>query len=56
MLAESADLGRSWSGWRAVETPEDIGPPSLTNPVLEFRSGRLALSIESNKHYHDSSP
>jgi hypothetical protein len=56
VLAESADLGRSWSAWRAVETPEDIGPPSLTNPVLEFRSGRLALSIESNKHYHDSSP
>ena len=56
VLTESADLGRSWSDWRVVETPEDIGPPSLTNPILKFPSGRLALSIESNKHYHDSSP
>jgi hypothetical protein len=39
-----------------VETPADLGPPSLTNPILEFPSGRLALSIESNKHYDDSSP
>jgi hypothetical protein len=56
VLAESADLGRSWSAWRVVDTPEDIGPPSLTNPILDFPSGRLALSIESNKHYHDCSP
>jgi hypothetical protein len=56
LLTESADLGRSWSDWRVVETPTDIGPPSLTNPILKFPGGRLALSIESNKHYHDSSP
>jgi hypothetical protein len=56
VLTESADLGRSWSDWRVVETPADIGPPSLTSPILKFPSGRLALSIESNKHYHDSSP
>src|SRR4029078_6098803 len=28
VLTESADLGRSWSAWRIVETPEDLGPPS----------------------------
>jgi hypothetical protein len=56
VLAESAHLGRSWSAWRVVDTPEDIGPPSLTNPILGFPAGRLALSMESNKRYNDSSP
>ena len=33
-----------------------MGPPSLTNPVLVLPSGRLALSIESNKTYRDRGP
>ena len=51
VLADSRDLGRTWSDWRAVPVPPDIGPPSLTNPVLVLPSGRLALSIETNKTY-----
>jgi hypothetical protein len=35
--------------------PDDIGPPSLTSPVLKLADGRLALSIETNKPYLDSS-
>ena len=56
VLADSRDLGRTWSGWRAVPIAADVGPPSLTNPVLVLPSGRLALSIESNKTYRDRGP
>ena len=56
VLADSRDLGRSWSDWRVVSVPPDVGPPSLTNPVLVLPSGRLALSIETNKTYADRSP
>lgn len=53
VLADSHDLGRTWSAWRTVPVPPEIGPPSLTNPVLVLPSGRLALSIETNKTYWD---
>ena len=53
VLADSHDLGRTWSDWRVVPVPPDVGPPSLTNPVLILPSGRLALSIETNKTYLD---
>jgi hypothetical protein len=39
-----------------VPVPDDIGPPSLTNPVLQFPSGRFAISIETNKPYRDAGP
>ena len=55
IVADSEDLGRTWSGWRAVPVPADVGPPSLTNPILRLRSGRLAVSIETNKSYEDRS-
>ncbi len=55
MLAESSDAGEGWSGWRVIPMPEDLGPPSLTNPLVLLASGRLAMSIESNKSYHDAS-
>ena len=55
LVAESGDLGHSWSPWRVVPVPEDVGPPSLTSPVLRLRSGRLAVSIETNKPYEDRS-
>lgn len=54
LLAESGDLGRTWSGLRVVPMTQDVGPPSLTNPVLRFRSGRFAISIETNKTYLDA--
>lgn len=55
LLADSHDLGRTWTPWRVLPMPEDVGPPSLTSPLLRFPSGRLAISIETNKNYEDSS-
>lgn len=56
LLADSNDNGETWSPWRLVPMPEEIGPPSLTAPVLMLADGSLALSIETNKHYEDASP
>lgn len=55
LLAESHDSATSWSPWRKVSMPDDIGPPSLTNPILSLADGSLAMSIETNKHYSDAS-
>lgn len=55
LLAESRDGGSTWSPWRTVPMPPEIGPPSLTNPVLQLADGSLALSIETNKEYNDAS-
>jgi len=52
-LADSFDGGRNFSAWRPVELPAEIGPPSLTNPVIKLPDGALLLSVETNKHYHD---
>ena len=54
VLADSHDAGATWSPWRVVPLPDDVGPPSLTSPVLRLPSGRLVLSIETNKHYEDT--
>lgn len=56
LLADSNDNGASWSPWRLVPMPAEIGPPSLTAPVLMMADGSLALSIETNKQYNDASP
>jgi hypothetical protein len=56
LLADSDDNGASWSPWRLVPMPAEIGPPSLTAPVLMLADGSLALSIETNKQYNDASP
>ena len=56
LLADSEDNGASWSPWRLVPMPPEIGPPSLTAPVLKLADGSLALSIETNKQYNDASP
>jgi hypothetical protein len=55
LVADSADSGATWSPWREVPMPDDIGPPSLTTALLRLPSGRLALSVESNKPYLDRS-
>ena len=55
LLAESQDLGRTWTPWRAVPVPKEIGPPSLTNPLLRLPDGKWVLSIECNKNYLDTS-
>jgi hypothetical protein len=54
-LADSADNGSTWTEWRHVPTPGDIGPASLTSPILTLADGRLAMSIETNKPYLDRS-
>jgi hypothetical protein len=53
LVADSADNGMTWSAWRLVPMPEDIGPASLTSPILKLGDGRLAMSIETNKTYLD---
>jgi len=55
LLAESTDDGASWTPWRQVPMPDQIGPASLTSPILQLTDGTLVLSIESNKHYYDAS-
>lgn len=55
LVADSFDAGRTWTAWRPVPMPEDVGPPSLTTGILRFPSGRLLLSVETNKPYLDTS-
>lgn len=54
-LADSDDNGATWSPLREIPLPEEIGPPSLTSPILVLADGTLAMSIESNKTYEDAS-
>jgi hypothetical protein len=54
-LKDSHDNGKTWTDWRIMPVPDDVGPPSLTNPVMLLPSGRLAMSLETNKDYQDSS-
>lgn len=55
LLAESYDEGESWSAWHHVPMPDEIGPASLTSPILKLADGGLAMSIETNKEYEDRS-
>lgn len=55
LVADSFDQGYGWTPWREVAVTEDVGPPSLTNPILRLPDGRLVVSIETNKAYLDSS-
>lgn len=55
LLADSYDRGATWTEWREMPLPDDVGPPSLTSPLLRLAGGRLAASIETNKHYDDTS-
>jgi hypothetical protein len=56
VVADSDDAGMTWTPWRVVPMPPDVGPPSLTNGLLRFHGGRLLLSVETNKGYLDDSP
>ena len=55
LVAHSDDNGGTWTPWTEVPMPEEIGPPSLTSPLMKLADGRLAMSIETNKTYLDSS-
>jgi hypothetical protein len=54
-LADSFDRGETWSEWRAIDLPEELGPPSLTNPLIKLPDGTLLMNIETNKQYYDES-
>ena len=54
-VADSHNQGQTWSEWRFVPMTPDIGPPSLTNPILKLSDGTLILSIETNKEWNDTS-
>lgn len=56
LVADSFNAGQTWTSWRPVPMPLDVGPPSLTNAIVRFPSGRLLLSVETNKPYLDTSP
>ena len=53
LLSDSFDGGRTWTPLREIPLPKDIGPPSLTGPILKLKDGSIAMSIETNKHYLD---
>jgi len=55
LLADSYDFGNTWTALRKVPLPDELGPPSLTNPIVRLADGSLAMSIETNKAYTDSS-
>ncbi len=55
LMADSYDFGKTWSPWRWVPLPEEIGPASLTTPIMKLPNGTLAMSIETNKDYEDRS-
>lgn len=55
LLADSFDDGLTWTDWRKVAMPDELGPPSLTSPILKLANGSLAMSIETNKPYDDAS-
>ncbi len=54
LLSDSFDGGETWSPPRKLPVPGDMGPPSLTGPVLKLKNGTLAVSIETNKNYLDN--
>lgn len=54
VLSRSDDGGSTWTAWRHVPLPAELGPPSLTNPLLRCADGTLIMSIETNKAYHDA--
>ena len=53
LLSDSYDFGKTWSPLRKAELPDELGPPSLTNPILKLPGDVLALSVETNKNYDD---
>lgn len=55
LLSDSYDFGQTWTPWRIMETPADIGPPSLTSPILKLGDGMLGMSVETNKQYEEKS-
>src|SRR5215472_17294182 len=54
VVSGSDDSGQSWTPFRRLSIPEELGPPSLTDAAVPVGAGRLAISIETNKPYLDT--
>ena len=54
LLSDCFDDGKTWSDLRKVSLPDNLGPKSLTGPILKLKDGSIALTIEVNKHYLDA--
>ena len=50
LIADSYDNGNTWSKLRKVQLPKDIGPPSLTTPIMKLPNGKLILKMVSKKY------
>ena len=55
LIADSMIMGIRGQNLEKVQLPKDIGPPSLTNPIMKLPNGKLIMSIENNKDYYDES-
>lgn len=55
LLSDSFDDGKTWTALRKISLPDNLGPKSLTGPILKLKDGNIALTIEANKHYLDGS-
>ena len=55
VLSESYDFGKTWSPWRLVPVPVELGPASLTDAIIKLPDGTLAMSVETSKNYNDRS-
>jgi hypothetical protein len=55
LVAESADDGATWGGWRIVPTG-DLRGCSLTGPVLRWADGTIAVPFESYREFDDPDP
>lgn len=54
-VAESSDIGRTWSPFRPVDLAPHKGN-ATTGDLLVLHNGNVALPYEAWKEYHDASP
>jgi hypothetical protein len=52
-IAESTDMGETWSEPELVEIEGFNMPVPITGPILLLGNGELACQFELNKHYYD---
>jgi hypothetical protein len=55
LLAESADDGRTWSGWRELDT-HGLRGCAMTGSPLDLGDGRIAFAFESFREFDDPQP
>jgi len=55
LVAESGDVGESWSPWRELPTP-GLSGCSTTGPIVKWSDGTLVCAFESFKEFDDPQP